>query len=208
MRRTSIYKIDEKKQFVFKISKLKMQLAREMQPDGINYMNVEFCFFHSNHKRVKSFVTLTATTYDSLLLKQIALAILECKHEGTENIEVFWRMFNSAFKELNVIGDRFSPTGFCMDMATANFNGVVKIYGEEILEKVKECEFYFCDLISRKASTLGEYTSKFKEISLSMLTSTTPEAYLNALKNMQDFINKDKKLADLQHWLSGIIVKN
>ena len=25
---------------------------------------------------------------------------------------------------------------------------------------------------------------------------------LNALKNMQDFVNKDKKLADLQHWFN------
>ena len=36
-----IYNIDENKQFVFKTSKLKMQLACEMQPDGINYMNEE-----------------------------------------------------------------------------------------------------------------------------------------------------------------------
>lgn len=132
-----------------------MQLAREMQPDGINYMNEEFCFFDGSHKRVKSFVTLQ---------KQIALAILECEHEDTENIEVFWRMFNSAFKEVNDIGERFSPTRFCTDMAKANFNGLVKAYGEEVLEKVKGCEFHFRDSINRKASTLGEHRSKFKEI--------------------------------------------
>ena len=120
----------------------------------------------------------------------------------TENIEVFWRMFNLAFKEVNGIGDRFSPAGFCTDMATANFNGLVKIYGEEILEKVKGCEFHARDSINRKASTLGEHSTKFTEISLSMLTSTTPEAYINALKNMQAFINKNKKLADLQHWFN------
>ena len=158
-------------------------------------------------KRVKSFVTLTASTYDPLLQKQVTLAILERKHEDTGNIEVFWRMFNSAFKEVNGTGDRFSPTGFCTDMATANFNGIVKIYREEILEKVKECEFLFCDLISRKASTLGEYTSKFKEISLSMLTSTTAEAYLNALKNMQDFMNKIllTKTKSLQTFSTGLV---
>ena len=31
-----VCKIDEKKQFVFKTSKLKMQLVCDMQPDGIN----------------------------------------------------------------------------------------------------------------------------------------------------------------------------
>ena len=52
---------------------------------------------------------------------------------------------------------------------------------------------------TRLTGKLLEHSSKFKEILLSMLTSTTPEAYNNALKNMQDFINKDEKLADLQH---------
>ena len=50
-------------------------------------------------------------------------------------------------------------------MTTANFNTLVKIYREKILEKVKGCEFHFRDLINRKASTLGEHSSKFKEIS-------------------------------------------
>ena len=78
-----------------------MQLAREVQPDGINYMNEKFCFFDVNHKRVKSFVRLTASTNDPILQKQIALARLGCKHEDTENIGVFWQLFNSAFKEVN-----------------------------------------------------------------------------------------------------------
>ena len=69
--------MDENKQFVHKTSKLKMQLAHDMQPDGINYINEEFCFFGGNHKRVKPFVTLTTSTYHPLLQKQVALAILE-----------------------------------------------------------------------------------------------------------------------------------
>ena len=106
-------------------------------------------------------------------------------------------MFNSAFKEVNGIRDKFSPTGFCTDMATVHFNALVKIYGEEILKKVKGCEFHFRDSINRKATTLGENSSKFKEILLNMLTSTTLEGCINALKNMHNFINKDEKLADL-----------
>ena len=83
----------------------------------------------------------------------------------TENIEVFWRLYNSAFKEVNVFWYRFSPAGFCTDMTTANFNTLVKIYGEKILEKVKGCEFHFRDSINRKAFTMGEHSLKIKEIS-------------------------------------------
>ena len=65
-------------------------------------MNEELCFLEGNHKRVKSFVRLNASTDDPLLQKQVAPAILECELEDTENIEVFWWLFNSAFKEVNV----------------------------------------------------------------------------------------------------------
>ena len=42
-----------------------------------------------------------------------------------------------------------------------------------------------------------------------MLTSTTPEAYVNVIKNKEDFINKDEKLEDLNTSLiGGIIVEN
>ena len=88
------------------------------------------------------------------------------------------------------------------EYGNSQFQQSSKIYGEEILEKVKGCEFHFRDSINRKASTLGKHSSKFKEISLSMITSTIPAAYINALKNMQDFISKDEKLADLRHWFN------
>ena len=65
-----------------------MQSVRHLPSKNISYMNEEFCFFDSNHKGVASYVTLTASTYHPLLRKQVAQAILECKHEDTENIEV------------------------------------------------------------------------------------------------------------------------
>jgi len=35
-------------------------------------------------------------------------------------------------------------------MASANMNGLTKMYGEDILEKVKGCEFHFKQSIERK----------------------------------------------------------
>ena len=92
----------------------------------------------------------------------------------------------------SVVLDRFQPAGSCMDMATAIFNRLVKIYTEENLDKVKECEFLFRDLSNRKASTLGEHSSKFKNISLSMLPSTSPEPYIHALKTCKILLAKRK----------------
>lgn len=43
-------------------------------------------------------------------------------------------MFNSAFKEVSGAGDSFLPTGFFMEMATVNFEGLVKTHGENFGE--------------------------------------------------------------------------
>ena len=66
-----VCKIDEKKQFVFKTSKLKMQLVCDMQPDGINCMK----------EKDKSFITLTASTQHLLLPKQMRWQYKESKHK-------------------------------------------------------------------------------------------------------------------------------
>lgn len=161
-------------------------------------MTEKFCFFDSNHKRVKSFVTLTTSTYDPLLL-----AILECKHAVRGNIEVFGRCSIQHLKKSVVLGIVFYQLDFSWKWQQSISKVLLKPM-EKILEKVKRCEFHFRDSINKKASTLGEHGSKFKEISLSVLTSTTQEVCINALKNMQDFVNKDKKLADLQHWFNWL----
>ena len=47
---------------------------------------------------------------------------------------------------------KFSHVGWSTDMATANFNSLQLIYGEDVLHKIKECEFHFRQSISRHAS--------------------------------------------------------
>ena len=78
-----VCKIDEKKQFVFKTSKLKMQLVCDMQPDGINCMK----------EKDKSFVTLTASTQHLLLPKQMRWQYKRASTK-TENIKLFKWFFN------------------------------------------------------------------------------------------------------------------
>ena len=55
---------------------------------------------------------------------------MQCKQEDKENIEIFWRIFNKAYKEANnEVDEKFHPTGWCTDMASCNFFGLVQIYG-------------------------------------------------------------------------------
>lgn len=48
----------------------------------------------------------------------------------------------------------FYSAGWCTDIASGNFIGIVKIYGEDIAETVKGCEFYFKDSVNENRSYL------------------------------------------------------
>ena len=75
-------------------------------------MSSVHCFFDGNRKRVKHYVTLTASAYHPLLCKQVALATSQCKQEDQENIKIFWQVFNEAYKEVNNdVNEKFHPTG-------------------------------------------------------------------------------------------------
>ena len=90
--------------------------------------------FDGNHKRVKNYVTLTASAYHPLLCKQTVLVTMQSKQEHKENIEIFWRAFNKAYKDANnEVAEKCHPSGGCTDMASCNFIGLVKIYGEDVL---------------------------------------------------------------------------
>ena len=195
-----IYDVSESAQYVFKTSRTKLQMAHDMKSEGTHFLNTEYCYFDGNYKRVKSFVTLTASVYHPLLEKQVPLATMECKHEDGKCIEIFWRTFNNAYREVNSENEKFSPVGWCTDMASANFNGLVQIYGEDVLDRVKGCEFHFRDSVNRKAKGLGENREAFKSLSLALLTSTTYEAYSFALKKLKTFIINES-LTDLSPWL-------
>ena len=79
-----------------------------------------YVYFDGHHKRVKGYCTLTASTYHPLLKKQVPLAILECKHVDTKNIEVLWRLFNKAYQN-EFPDEKFNPLGLT-DNAPAGKN--------------------------------------------------------------------------------------
>ena len=65
----------ENEQYVFKSSEGKMKMAQQMA-NASHYLHDTFCHSDGNHKRVKGFVTLTASVYHPLLKKKYFL--LQC----------------------------------------------------------------------------------------------------------------------------------
>ena len=93
--------INENEQYVFKFSPTQMKIACSMDTDGDHFMHEEYCHFDRNHKRVKAFVTLTASVYHSLLKKQVILVAMNSRHEDSNYVAEFWRKFNDAHRKVN-----------------------------------------------------------------------------------------------------------
>ena len=60
-----MYEINENSQYVLE----KMKFAKSMHRNNDTYMSWEYCVFDGNHKLVKHYVTLTASSYHQLLCK-------------------------------------------------------------------------------------------------------------------------------------------
>ena len=72
-------------------------------------------------------------------------------------------------------------------MATANFSGLSIVYGEDVLTKVKGCEFHFKQSAERKVKTLNNKGQEFRNVAVGLLIASTPEAYSHALRLLKTF---------------------
>ena len=81
-----MYVINKNEKYIFKTSSTQMKIACSMDTDGDHFMHEEYCHFDGNHKRVKAFVTLTASVYHPLLRKQVILATMKWKHEESNYV--------------------------------------------------------------------------------------------------------------------------
>ena len=163
----------------------------------------EFCSFNGKDGRVKNFKTLTGSVCHTLLKRQIPLAIMECTHEDLEHVEFFWRLFNESYKKENNTNEKFHPTGWSTDMATSNFNGLERIYGEDILAKIKGCEFHFKYSVNKHAKFFEEEQKlNFKVLADELLISLTEEGYRGAYQEITSFISFNKKSKELFVWLN------
>ena len=122
--------------YVFKTSELSIEIALKMagkiqigEEDSTRI--TEPAYFDGMHKRVKKFVTLTMWVFHPGMRGMIILSVMECPQENTENIELFFRNFNSALgeylKEDNYLRDPFL---LMVDEKGANFKAISCVYGE------------------------------------------------------------------------------
>ena len=99
--------------------------------------------------------------------------------------------------------EKFHPTGWSTDMATSNFNGLETTYGEDILTKIKGCEFNFKDSVNKHAKCFEEEQKlTFKALANELLIALTAEGHKDAYQEITSFISFNEKSKELLGWLN------
>ena len=164
----------------------------------------EFCFFDGKRKRCRGFVTLTASVYHPLIRKQITVAVMESESKNTENVTLFWKLFNVLLAKVSKdVTRKFDPIGWCTDMAGANMAGIFKVFGEEVKSRIKLCEFHFKEHRNKMATKLASESSEvFRSLCNRLLESQTPDAYHKGKTQMDQFITCAVERSFLKSWLA------
>ena len=86
-------------------------------------------------------------------------------------------------------------------MARSNFNGLKKVYGDDVTDDVMGCEFHFRQSISERERTIGipEDADEFRRLAEQVLTASSEAAYMAAYNNMNQFVSRN---LELQPWLT------
>ena len=127
---------------------------------------------------------------------------MDCLKENSRHVELFWRLFNHAFKEVNKTEKIFEPNGWVTDIAGSNFVGLEKLYGEGLTSKIKGCEFHCKNSVNKKARSRGQDVEEFTLIDINLLESSIPETYEKVKDKMVAFINKKENLNILTAWFN------
>ena len=204
-----IYKINDtrgnpdRSSFVFKTSTLKAKIAMNMDMDKEHFLAQEFCFFDGKHKRAKGYVTLTASVYHPLLRRQIPLATMEAVSENTENVTLFWELFNEVLEKVSSgATTKFNPIGWCTDMAGSNLSAIRKVFGDGAVNRIKTCEFHFKESVGLRCRKLSkDKATQFKDISIKLLECETPECYDDLKEQLLTVMSGETEESQLKSWL-------
>ena len=80
------------------------------------------------------------------------LQLWNVKEKTTEVIATFWKLFNEVLQELkNEANYKFNPIGFSTDEGGASMNGLLQVFGQQVIHKIKTCQFHFRQCLRKSA---------------------------------------------------------
>ena len=156
------------------------------------FLSNEYCYIDGKWNHCRDFPTLTLSVYHPLLRKQITLFTMECEGETAECYAKFFTLINKAIGKVSS-EDLFEPlAGFMADEADGLLEGLRRVYGNSILEKLKTCEIHFLQCSNRQRARLHSEKSIefFTCMTRTLIRAQTASAYHDTVQELKDFVAK------------------
>ena len=120
--------------YVFKSSQKMAQLAVQMDIDGPPHIfQNENAYLNTTHSHVYGFKSIALWLHHPQLAKLICLANIEIRSENTNDITIFFELFNEILlKEMKNPECKFNPCTFVCDDSSANYNAIRNVFGETV----------------------------------------------------------------------------
>ena len=90
--------------------------------------------------------------------EMLRLASMEMRSENTNDILIFFTLFNEVSEQVSGIkGYKFNLRCFMCDEGSANYRAVKEVYGEEFCrDRVRGCQFHFKQQVQKQKHQIPE----------------------------------------------------
>ena len=101
---------NEQPNYIFKSSVPMAQLAIDMDQNGPEHpLQAEDPYFDGCHSRYTGYKTLALFVYHTAMCYILRLVMMEVKSESTQEISLFWELFNEILTEIKGKNYKFNP---------------------------------------------------------------------------------------------------
>ena len=130
------------------------------------------------------------------------LAMMECKKESTEMIEIFFRLFNKAL--VSFVSDKnykFNPSMICIDEAGANLQGLRRIFDDEFMHRVVSCQWHFKQCTKRQLNKIDPNDqATFWQLVCKICTAQTYAEYKDYSDGLEHICKKNNCIRWYNWW--------
>ena len=114
--------------YVFKSSMPMAQLAINMDQNGPEHpLQAKDSYFDGCHSRCTGYKTLALFVYNTTMHCILRLATMEVKSKSTQEISLFWKLFNEILTEIKRKNYKFNPKSIIVDENGANYCAIRKV---------------------------------------------------------------------------------
>ena len=166
--------------YIFKSSAPMAQLAIDMNQNGPEHpLQGKEAYFNGCHSRCAGYKTLALFVYHMAMYCILRLVMMEVKSESTQEISLFWELFNQIISEIKGENYMFNPKSIMVDENGANYCTIRKVFELEFAtSKVVSCQMHNKNDINMASLKIGDtYKDVFKNICHKMCSVTSVAEY-------------------------------